>query len=518
MTTPQSKTSTPQYRVIMNWDGDDALSQAEVPMSRDKLVDVLYGGLEGTAVDCAFWNGSAGSTAFYPSEVLEFKGDADGGGCDGVMPWRSIANARAMIQRGEDPNESAIAGAREKGLDIFYSCRMNDQHQDPTDMPRLKREHPELRLGDTVPPWFSTSWDYTHARVREHRLDMVRELADNYDFDGIELDWQRHAHHLPVHHAFRRRYVLTDFMRLARQIVRQAGERRGRPLWLAARVAASHEACLHVGYDVEQWVEEELVDYLIPSACAEMDSSLDGRWWVELCRDRPIRVYPSLGGFFYNETHGTGDQETHFQNAVRAVAARLLAEGVDGLYTFNWYTQQRLRHTLLAQMGAAATLARASKTYISTVRVYRAPGSGFAGIDDQDRIYGEVPVELHPTTTEVGPIIRWNVVDDAPAAAADGQLEGITLRLHLQDWSTRDTLAVHYDGRALGEPTIRFPQSLDKNTTGEVGNVAWIEYALAPEAGAPGDHTVQVCLRQRNPDLSGPLVLRDVDLESVYRE
>ena len=229
MTKYQGANSMPRYRVIMNWDGDDVLSQAEVPMSREKFIEVLYEGLEGSAVDCAFWNGSAGSTAFYPSEVLEFKGEADQGRCEGVMQWRSIANARAMIERGEDPNESAIAGARERGLDIFYSCRMNDQHQDRTDMPLLKREHPELLLGDSVPPWFSTSWDYSHDRVREHRLEMVRELANNYDFDGIELDWQRHAHHLPVHQAFRRRYVLTDFMRQARQIVHRAGERRGRP-------------------------------------------------------------------------------------------------------------------------------------------------------------------------------------------------------------------------------------------------------------------------------------------------
>ena len=516
MTRSQGENSVPRYRVIMNWDGDDVLSQAEVPMSREKLVEVLYEGLEGSAVDCAFWNGSAGSTAFYPSEVLEFKGEADQGRCEGVMQWRSIANARAMIERGEDPNESAIAGAREKGLDIFYSCRMNDQHQDPTDMPQLKREHPELLLGDSVPSWFSTSWDYSHARVREHRLEMVRELANNYDFDGIELDWQRHAHHLPAHQAFRRRYVLTDFMRLARQIVHQAGERRGRPMWLAARVAASREACLHVGYDVEQWVEEGLVDYLIPSACAEMDSSLDGSWWVDLCREHPIQVYPSLGGFFYNETHGSGDQETHFQNAVRAVAARLLAEGVDGLYTFNWYTQQRLRRTLLAQIGSAAALQRATKTYVGTVRVHRAAGSGFAGIDDQDRIYGEVPVELHATATEIGPTICWRVVDDAPAAAAEGQLAGITLRLHLENWSNQDVLVVQYDGRVLEERVVRFPQSLDENTTGEVGDVAWIEYALAPAAGASGNHIVQVSLRRRNPDLSGPLVLLDVDLEIIY--
>ena len=515
MNARQHDSGPPKYRVILNWDGDDALRQAEVPMSRETFVENLYGDLEKTAVDCLFWNGSAGSTAFYPSEVLEFKGEAEGGG-EGLPAWQSIANARAMIERGEDPNQSAIAGGRERGLDVFFSFRMNDQHQDPTDMPRLKRDHPELTLGDGAPPWFATSWDYTHARVREHRLDMIREMAEKYDFDGIEMDWQRHAHHLPVHHAFRRRYVLTDFMRVARKITDAAGKARGRPLWLAARVAASREACLHVGYDVEQWVAEGLVDYLIPSACAEMDSGMDGTWLTDLCRGTPIRVYPSLGGWFYNETHGIVDQETYFQNATRALTARLLAEGVDGFYTFNWYGQKGQRQTLLTQIADPQALARADKTYTSTARPHREPGSGFAGIDDQDRIYGEVRVELHPTGTEAGPTVTWHVVDDAPAAAADGQLDRITLRLYLRRWTAGDTLSVRYDGQLLSDPETG--QLEDDDGTAAENAVTWLAYALQPAAGTPGSHTVQVALSERAPDPDCPLLLLDVDLEIAYTD
>ena len=51
---------------------------------------------------------------------------------------------------------------------------------------------------------------------------------------------------------------------------------------------------------------------------------------------------------FYNETHGFEmDGETYFQHASRALAARLLHEGVDGIYTFNWYTNVVARAQLL---------------------------------------------------------------------------------------------------------------------------------------------------------------------------
>ena len=58
----------------------------------------------------------------------------------------------------------------------------------------------------------------------------------------------------------------------------------------------------------------------------------------------------------------------------------------------------------------------------------------FAGGEQQDRIYGTVPVPLRPTS-RAGALLTWSVVDDAPAAEAVGGLEGVTLRLHLKDWS-----------------------------------------------------------------------------------
>ena len=213
----------PRYKVIVNWDGDDALAHAEAGMAKETFQEILFGGLEHTGVDCVFWNGNPGATALYPSKVLELMGESEGlsratalpgvSGVAGVQRWRSIANAKAMIARGEDPNTSAIEGARQRGLGIWFSFRMNDQHGDPADIPQLKRDHPELTLGDGAPPWFATSYDYSHEAVRAHRLEMIREVAEGYDFDGIELDWQRHAHHLPIKEACERQTLVQIHLR-----------------------------------------------------------------------------------------------------------------------------------------------------------------------------------------------------------------------------------------------------------------------------------------------------------------
>ena len=68
----------PRYKVIVNWDGDDALAHAEAGMAKDTFQEILFGGLEHTGVDCVFWNGNPGATALYPSKVLELMGESEG--------------------------------------------------------------------------------------------------------------------------------------------------------------------------------------------------------------------------------------------------------------------------------------------------------------------------------------------------------------------------------------------------------------------------------------------------------
>ena len=72
---------------------------------------------------------------------------------------------------------------------------------DDVELTDMRAEHPEWLLGsDQTSEWFALSWNMAVAEVREQRLAHVREML-RYDWDGIELDWQRHAHHLPVKEA-----------------------------------------------------------------------------------------------------------------------------------------------------------------------------------------------------------------------------------------------------------------------------------------------------------------------------
>ena len=212
-----------------------------------------------------------------------------------------------MLDRGEDPQQAVIDRGHELNLHVYASLRMNDNHfngAQPSDLQtlhhveltKLRKDHPEWLLGADTEEWFALSWNMAIPQVRENRFQHLREVCQNYPWDGVELDWQRHPFHFPADYAYRLRYIFTDFMRAARQMTDELAQERGRPFYLAARVAGSIEGCHRIGYDVETWAKENLVDILIPAGAAGTDPAIEVSAFRALCADRDIALYPGFDG------------------------------------------------------------------------------------------------------------------------------------------------------------------------------------------------------------------------------
>ena len=293
----------PSYGIIYNWDGAPH-GYSEYPQSMEAFLQKMYAPMEDTQVGAHFWC-IGEHNARWKSEVLEFLGDVRGRTYESVSGHTFNENVRAMLERGEDPQEAAIIRGRELGMHVYASVRMNDNHFNgarPGDLPRMNHsevtrrriEHPEWLLGDRTTEWFALSWNFAVPEVREHRYRHIEEVCRLYDWDGVELDWQRHAFYLPDDYGYRMRYVLTDLQRAVRRMTDELGEKRGRPFYVAARVSATLETCRRIGYDIPAWVSEGLVDILIPSGMSDTDPSVDVAGFVELCRGTDVAVYPGL--------------------------------------------------------------------------------------------------------------------------------------------------------------------------------------------------------------------------------
>jgi hypothetical protein len=509
-----------RYRIIYNWDGAPH-GYSEWPQSMTDFLEKTYAPLEDTQVDALFW--CVGEhAARWESQVLETLGDVHGRRYENAYTFVFTENIRAMMERGEDPQAALIKRGHELGLHVYASIRMNDNHFDGaqvkdlatlhhTELTRMRILHPEWLLGDRTSEWFALSWNFEIPEVREHRFAHIREICERYDWDGVELDWQRHAFHLPKETAYRMRYVMTDLQRAVRRMTDELATRRGRPFYLAARVAGTLDMCRNIGYDIPVWIREGLVDMLIPAGGAATDPSLDVPAFVDLCKDTGVAVYPGFDGALPDPFVGPEDAATKDRMRTRAIAGRYHEEGTAGIYVFNWHANRMSRRELLTQVGAAETLRKTDKIYAATHRFLWKEGA-WRGAYDNDRTLGEVPTPLKRTLTGDGPTVTMNIADDVEQ---DGPTR-VELRVRLDQWVRGDVVRVLWDGVVLERPDIRYCAMADPERLSDVSSAVWLCWTMDPMSTRPGAHTAQVVLESRHPAMGCDLILTDVELVIRY--
>ncbi len=510
----------PNYGIIYNWDGAPH-GYSEAPQSMEAFLEKVYAPLRDTQVGALFW--CVGEhTARWPSERLELLGDVHGRRYENVQSYVFAENVRRMLERGEDPQKALIERGHALGLHVYASVRMNDNHFDGahirdlaslhhTEMTRMRRDHPDWLLGDRTSEWFALSWNMAVPEVREHRLAHIEEVCRRYDWDGVELDWQRHAFHFPTDEGYRLRYLLTDLQRAVRGLTRKLSRERGRPFHLAARVAGSPEMCRRIGYDLPAWVEEGLVDCLIPAGGAATDPSLDVDHFVALCRPAGIAVYPGFDSGLPGPCSGPEDPAVKADMRTRAIAGRYHQAGADGVYVFNWHANRDSRRGLLRQIGSADTLRRTDRIFAATHRFLQREGP-WRGAYDQDRIWGEVPVALKRTLTGDGPTILLELTPDLAAEPP----ARITLRVRLDQWVRGDRVRVWWDGVEKDAPEIRYCTRDDPQRLSGVAAAAWLLWKLEPAEIAGGLHRLRVALAERHPQVAADVVLTDAELVVTY--
>ncbi|MEE2658951.1 MAG: hypothetical protein VX733_10630 [Candidatus Latescibacterota bacterium] len=519
---------SPPYRVIYNWDGAPH-GYTPVPQSIEDFLDGVYAPLRDTQVDALFW--CVGEhTARWQSQRLEQLGDLHDRRYESAAAYTHTENIRLMLERGVDPQAEIIRRGHELGIAVYGSLRMNDNHFDGAqlaDLPRLhhteltelRRQHPEWLLGNRTAEWFALSWDLSVPEVRRHRLDHVRELCENYEWDGIELDWQRHAFHLPRDLSYRLRWTLTDLQRAAREITRKRAEQLGRPFHLAARVSGSLRGCDDIGYDVETWVREGLVDVLIPAGNAATDPAIEVAEFVALCEPHGVAVYPGFDGGLPGGSTAPEGPIRKDRLRTRAIGARHRHLGATGIYVFNWHSGAiGPRVDMLHEIGEDETLAPTDKVYAATHRVVVEEGP-WRGAYRGDRLRGQVPVPLCKSLTDTGPVIFIELADETTAAPP----LAVELRIRIDEWIEGDGVAVRWNGEELsgGEPHYDLPASnADLNAVplpiSQVSSAAWLRFALSPDSVQAGCHTVEVVLRRRHPQLACDLQLTDVEVAVAH--
>ena len=221
----------------------------------DATVDEVAG-----LVDAHFLQPGLGMVPLWPSKVFDLETHFD---------WikqrygQKPDSFSHFVLKGGDIVRHFIDRCRAKGQAAFISLRMNDAHHKefvdpkPGDKPgssigmsvtRWYAEHPEHRIRPGSLRGADLVLNWAVPEVRAQKLMMIRELCENYDLDGLELDFLRFYSYFREETPLeQRRAILTGFVQEVRQML-------GPNRWLCARVPCYLRALDELGLDLKALV------------------------------------------------------------------------------------------------------------------------------------------------------------------------------------------------------------------------------------------------------------------------
>ncbi|MBL8177964.1 MAG: hypothetical protein JNK48_25020 [Bryobacterales bacterium] len=298
---------------------------------------------------------------------------------------RWIHSAWQLHRDGIDLYARWIAQARRRKLSPWLSMRMNDVHNVDDERAYIHSEfwraHPEYRrVPYRFSGWTDRAFDYGHKAVREYHLLLVRELAERYDFDGLELDWMRFGYHFRPGQERDGAALLTEFTAEVRRILDAAQRKRGHRIRLGARVASRPESAMGLGMDAVTWARRGLIDFLVVTpfwATVEPDMPIEQ--WRALLQGTNVTLAAGLE-LLLRAHPGEKPYQKNSIETVRGAAAALLDRGADRIYLFNFMDSETAIENLadndriLREAGSLSSLAGKPRRHVITYPDTWAPG------------------------------------------------------------------------------------------------------------------------------------------------
>jgi len=266
----------PPFRLLYSNDTTNITScvspfhKARQPFSQEML-EATVDEVAGTGVDAHFLQPGLGMVPMWPSKVLPLA--------------EHYAWIQQRYQQGPDSFGKFVLGGgdvvkvfidrcRKMNQAAFISLRLNDAHHkefvDPKpgskpgssigmSVTRFYAEHPEYRIKPGSMRGADLVQNWAVAEVRDQKFALIRELCENYDLDGLELDFLRFYSLFRTEETSReqRCAIITGFVREVRSLLDRTA-RDGCRRWLSARVPCYLPALDLLGLDLPALVDAGL--------------------------------------------------------------------------------------------------------------------------------------------------------------------------------------------------------------------------------------------------------------------
>ena len=418
----------------------------------------------------------------------------------------------ALYEAGGDPVQIMLDRCHSRKMTFLCGMRMNDRHPDATcPKGRFIMDNPQWQLKGVR---YATAIDYQYEPVRQNILDYIEDMLTRYDVDGVEFDYMRMCHMFEPGTGPQHADKLTDFTRKTRALLDAAAASRARErLLLGVRVPATLQECHYLGFDVETWIKEGLLDYVCPSRFHQTALNCPVEDFVALARQTSCKVYPSVhwvdGTSMLPVLAGKGGQITAMETPkFRAAARNFFAFGADGIQTYNCFSFGAVRW--VAAFIDPATRENGSREYTYYPYLY----SSSLGPEETDFLHKSVMIL--PRIKQVPPPPSDNLCFRITETPGDPAVSA-TLNFRAVGLADGETLEIAVNHHRVPAPLItRSEQQMFED-------LPYHDYSvdLDPETLSPflirGDNTLTIALRDDYWVRDGQVTVGDlrVDVDEV---
>jgi hypothetical protein len=270
---------------------------------------------------------------------------------DSIMPFMN--QYQDLLDAGVDWLAETTVACREQKIAPWVSIRMNDMHGATNatgsfyNVPLLKQ--PEMRLKNYSYGLYNLptrqGLNYEKPEVRDFMFAQIREVVEEYDFEGLELDWWRNPLCCEPNASARTVSMMTDWFRQIRALTERQAKKNGRPYPLGLHIPGRLGILKSIGLDVVTLCQEGIIDFISPSGfwCTTWDMPHDAL--RKLVGNR-VAIYGVIEDGVNNlpTLDPLRDQTLPMRylsaspELMRGNAAGKLAMGADGIEWFNFYS------------------------------------------------------------------------------------------------------------------------------------------------------------------------------------
>lgn len=299
-TSPSANRVTARHRNLFNGDTCVFFYNPEIwhpeggPYSA-KAIHRYVDALADNGVDTFLVNANA-SKAWYPSKVIPtildgyrrgdrefFRGHAIcAGATEPAAVEKFLDDSVAfygryldLIEAGVDWLAEAAKACRRRGVSPWVSIRMNDMHGQKNfegsyfNAPLLRQKEMRLRHSAYSPtmwiPTYREGLNYARPEVRAFMFAQIKEVVEDYDYEGLELDWWRNALCCEPNATPETVEMMNAWFREVRALTGRRAMQTGRPYPFGFRMPGRLEALKSIGIDVVTLCREGTLDFICPS-------------------------------------------------------------------------------------------------------------------------------------------------------------------------------------------------------------------------------------------------------------